>query len=86
MQPSKVTGLSETTARNETIDRLLHDAEHKDAAVDFTRNLMHDPQGARKFEQERDALIAEAKRLDPDRSASAWEDTSLPSAVIENAR
>lgn len=59
------------------IDRLLHDAEHKDSAATFARNLMRQPDKAREFEQERDALITEANRLDPNHTAHAWAETTL---------
>ena len=69
----------------ETIDRLLHDAEHKDSAATFARDLMRQPLKAREFEAQRDGLIAEAKHRDPHRRAEAWLNTSLSAAVIDHA-
>jgi hypothetical protein len=61
------------------VDRLLHDAEHKDSGAKFARSLrgiMH-VEAAERLERDRDELIAEAIKLDPDRTCDAWEWTDL---------
>ncbi len=61
---------------NERVDRLLHDAEHKDGGAMMAR-MMKDITAAKEFVVERNRLIAEAIRIDPERAAPAWQETSL---------
>lgn len=63
--------------RDETIDQLLHDAEHKDAGAEFARRIGHHEPAA-EMEAERDDLIGQALALDPQREAPAWGETNLP--------
>lgn len=68
-----------TDSLERRIDRLLHDAEHKDSGAKFARSLrgyQHE-EAAERMERQRDELIAEALRLDPERKAEAWQETSL---------
>jgi hypothetical protein len=60
----------------ERVDRLLHDAEHKESGAVFCETLVREPDRAREFRAERDALIAEAERLDPGHTTRAWKDAT----------
>ena len=64
------------------IDRLLHDAESKDSGARFARSLpgMGHLEAAERMERDRDALLAKALEIDPDRKAEAWSETSLKTA------
>jgi hypothetical protein len=66
------------------IDRLLHDAEHKDSGAKFARSLPGDRplEAAERMERDRDQLIAKALALDPDRKAEAWGETDLKISPI----
>ncbi|MFL5481112.1 MAG: hypothetical protein ACJ8AK_02895 [Gemmatimonadaceae bacterium] len=61
------------------VDRLLHDAEHKNAGARFARSLrgIRHVEDAERLERERDGMIAAAIRLDPDRTCDAWQWTDL---------
>ena len=62
------------------VDRLLHDAEHKQAGAEFARSLrrVEHIEAAKRMERRRDELIAEALKLDPDQTCEAWQDLDLP--------
>ncbi len=64
----------EREARDEHVDRLLHDAEHKHNAATFAVTLMHDEPSARRFREERDSLIRMAHKIDPHHDAPAWQE------------
>lgn len=61
---------------NERVDRLLHDAEHKDSGAVMAR-MMKDLAATDRFLTDRDLLVAEALCIDPERAAPAWRETNL---------
>lgn len=65
-----------TASLDARVDRLLHDAERKDAGARLARQ-MRDFDGAEHLEKERDQLVAKALEIDPDRTADAWSETTL---------
>jgi hypothetical protein len=70
------------------IDRLLHDAENADSGASFALMMAEsDPSNPthkrmhRELSAKRDQLLGKALALDPDRSAPAWSETTLPTEV-----
>lgn len=70
--------------RFQQVDRLLHDAEHADSGAAFARHMAgmqphnrQHRQAAEELAAKRDRLLAEALALDPERTAPAWEETTL---------
>lgn len=61
---------------NERVDRLLHDAEHKDAGAMMAR-MMKDLAAVDEFLTARDLLVAEAHIVDPTHAAPAWQETTI---------
>lgn len=59
--------------RNESVDRLLHDAEHAHNGAGMAA-MMRDAKAERELYEKRDRLVREALALDPKREAPAWDD------------
>ena len=58
------------------IDRLLHDAEQADSGATMAR-MMRDATAESRLVAKRDRLIRMALATDPQRTADAWEETTL---------
>ena len=56
---------------SEPVEELLHDAERADSGADFAITC-GDAKSHKELVAKRDALLREAMRLDPDRTADAW--------------
>lgn len=60
-----------TEVRNQTVDRLLHDAEHAESGAAFAKSIGHHPQ-AEEMTVKAKILRQEAEKLDPKHEAPAW--------------
>lgn len=59
------------TTVDEIIDRLLHDAQHADAAVEFAGRIGHFSV-AKEKRVKRDTLIEQARTIHAENSGSRW--------------
>ena len=65
-----------TEAATRQVDRLLHDAEHKDAGANMAATV-GDTYSASRLQTQRDSLIRMASQIDPERESPAWDEVRL---------